>query len=246
MSARARTRTLVRHVVDALAVRAFVLTDHNPHGVALALVYKHGTAAHSLERRACTPSLQWLGLRHADVHASGAARLPDDAFQRFSDRDRAVLAGLRRRPAVARSADLMHELDSMEAMEVKVEIEALYCHGFAYLSGFLEQKVLHYDSDGCERHPGTPRGAVGQPDSERADQQELDGTQEAHSCWMAGEVEGAASDYASHESPPMSQHVALYMSPPAQKVQRVAHRVNETLDEDDWLLQSAPDEFSDW
>ena len=126
------TRALVQRVAEALDVRCFCLTDYNPHGMALMLAYKHGTDSLALERDACTPSMRWLGLRAADVRRSAAAAssggaggggggggarstsapppssavgraLPDDAFQAFSSRDSAVLAGLVR-PAEPRTA----------------------------------------------------------------------------------------------------------------------------------------------
>ena len=103
------TRALVRAVVDALGVCAYALTDHNPHGLALMLAYKFGTAAHALERNACCPSLHWLGLRAADVRPGGLAydgdgdddALPADAFQPYTARDRSLLQGLRQRPCAS-------------------------------------------------------------------------------------------------------------------------------------------------
>ena len=151
------TRTLVRALVDALHVRAFALTDYNPHGLCLMLAYKHGTASFALEARACCPSLHWIGLRAADVGAAtdededededDAGGLPPDAFQPFTARDRAVCAGLRRRPCVARSPALLAEVGAMEERQCKVEIEALYWRGLGSLSAFLERKILRAEAE---------------------------------------------------------------------------------------------------
>ena len=145
------TRTLVRALVDALHVRAFALTDYNPHGLCLMLAYKHGTASFALEARACCPSLHWIGLRAADVGAAteedDASGLPPDAFQPFTARDRAVCAGLRRRPCVARSPALLAEVGAMEERQCKVEIEALYWRGLGSLSAFLERKILRAEAE---------------------------------------------------------------------------------------------------
>ena len=145
------TRTLVRALVDALHVRAFALTDYNPHGLCLMLAYKHGTASFALEARACCPSLHWIGLRAADVGAAteedDASGLPPDAFQPFTARDRAVCAGLRRRPCVARSPALLAEVGAMEKRQCKVEIEALYWRGLGSLSAFLERKILRAEAE---------------------------------------------------------------------------------------------------
>ena len=67
------TRALVAKVVDALHVRAFALTDHNPHGLALMLAYKHGTANHGLESNCRCPGLKWIGLKSAHVPAAAAS-----------------------------------------------------------------------------------------------------------------------------------------------------------------------------
>lgn len=40
-------RALVQHVVKALALPCVVLTDYNPHGMALMLCYKHGSVSRS-------------------------------------------------------------------------------------------------------------------------------------------------------------------------------------------------------
>lgn len=68
--------------------------------------------------------------------------LPDESFQAFSQRDRSVVAGLAKRPAVERSAVLAREVSQMSDNAYKVEIEALYCHGFEYLSHFIEAQIL--------------------------------------------------------------------------------------------------------
>lgn len=42
------------------------IQDYNPHGLALMLVYKHGSTHASLDGYAC-PELSWLGLVTSDV-----------------------------------------------------------------------------------------------------------------------------------------------------------------------------------
>ena len=206
------TRSLVRRIVDTLGIRAFALTDYNPHGIALMLTYKHGSANHALEHEACTPSLQWLGLRSKDVLRSrshdhdGNMGLPADAFQHFTSRDHAVLAGLTRRAAVRMSSDLMQEVEHMQDASCKVEIEALYCHGFAFLSHFIRQKILTHDAEHCD-----------EDDDCRADAN-------------VGVVSGCIHDeHAMHRQHATSRH-------------------EDNDDEmlcDDWLMESAPDEYSD-
>ncbi len=166
------TRAVVRRVVDDLGVRAFALTDYNPHGIALMLTYKVGSSNFGLESGLCTPSLRWLGLRAADVRRAdddddddddiepplhrqrhGRMRmpfLPADAYQPFTQRDRAVLDGLSRRAIVAESADLSDEVRRMGEAEVKVEIEALHTFGFDFIAEYLQDRILSAppDADG--------------------------------------------------------------------------------------------------
>lgn len=113
------TRAMVQHVVDALQVPCFALADYNPHGVALMLCYKLGSASLGLESYRC-PSLQWLGLHASDLTQlpeialsdpeAETCELPEDAFQSFTTRDRALVAGLLRRPCVLGDAQLHREV----------------------------------------------------------------------------------------------------------------------------------------
>lgn len=234
------TRTLVRRVVDALRVRCFALTDYNPHGVALMLTYKLGTARYALEQNASCPALQWLGLRAADVVqrrqgfglgvgstiVEGSEEgLPADAFQPFTARDRAVLTGLMRRPAVNQSEDLMQELRAMEESAFKVEIEALYCRGFEFLSRFIQSKIVHHDdeSSGDDSHAHTYEDRAGWPappwhpgvDEDESRLAEANETEE--SGWYG--VDGTQSP-----------------------IEALAHQPSPDDDEtDDWLFESAPD-----
>jgi meiotic recombination protein SPO11 len=140
------TRMLVRVLVDSLGVRAFALTDYNPWGLQIFLIYKLGSATFGLEHAACCPSLHWIGLRAADVGAAteedDASGLPPDAFQPFTARDHTCCASLRRRPCVAGSPDLLKELAMMEAGASKCEIEALSIGRPGALLELLEHKLL--------------------------------------------------------------------------------------------------------
>jgi meiotic recombination protein SPO11 len=140
------TRTLVGAVVNSLRIPAFALTDYNPHGLSVMLSYKFGSARLALEARACCPSVHWIGLHAADVGAAtveddDASGLPPDVFQPFTPLDRALCAGLRCRPCVARSPVLLAEVGAMEERQCKVEIEALACRGFGALGTLLERKI---------------------------------------------------------------------------------------------------------
>ena len=111
------------------------------------LAYKLGSTNMSLERDGHCPSAQWLGLRSAHVSQSPLGSLPLDSYQSFTPRDRALIPGLAARLAVRSPSSLTRELELMSRHAYKVEIEALYCRGFDFLSSFIIDNILHYDED---------------------------------------------------------------------------------------------------
>jgi DNA topoisomerase VI subunit A len=133
---------MVRHLVGALNIPVYALTDYNPHGMALMLCYKYGSVTFAFEQYCC-PQLKWLGLHSADVHESleGMA-LPKEAFQAFTKRDMSVLDGLLRRSVVNTNAILHREAMLMYQAQGKVEIEALHHFGFEHLSQMLVRKIV--------------------------------------------------------------------------------------------------------
>ena len=142
------TRALVARLVDALNVPAFCLTDWNPYGLALMLTYKLGSVRMGLERHCC-PTLQWLGLHSTDVGGGGVgavgggAGVNDADRMPFSVRDRQVLGGLMRRSEVLQDEALMREARAMDAVQQKVEIEALHGgFGMDALGDFLVAKIV--------------------------------------------------------------------------------------------------------
>jgi len=147
------SRAALRRATDALDLPVFVLTDYNPHGMALMLVYKHGSTHAGLDGYAC-PELCWLGLVASDVlapmprslfsgsRADAERTLPPEDFQPFTPRDRSVLEGLRQRSAVRKDATLAHEVERMHEAQLKVELEALAGFGDDFLADFLLDKIV--------------------------------------------------------------------------------------------------------
>lgn len=147
------SRAALRRAADALDVPVFVLTDYNPHGLALMLVYKHGSTHGGIDGYEC-PELSWLGLVASDVleplprslftssRADAERTLPPEDFQPFTSRDRAVLDGLRQRSSVREDSTLAHEVEQMHEAQVKVELEALAGFGDDFLVDFLVDKIV--------------------------------------------------------------------------------------------------------
>ena len=114
----------------------------------LPLQYKHGSLNLGLESYCC-PSLRWIGLRSDDVTRDhvptpGAAPepLPEDCQQPFTARDRSILNGLLKRAPIVENPDLRAEAERMQALECKVEVEALYCFGIDYLVNYLVHRIV--------------------------------------------------------------------------------------------------------
>jgi len=142
-------RALVQHVVKALALPCVVLTDYNPHGMALMLCYKHGSATFAMDGYCC-PELKWVGLHTADVQlletptaeTPGRSVLAATSFQPYSDRDGAIVDGLLRNPVVANNEQLRYEAEAMRADRRKLELEALHALGPEFFAYFLRDKII--------------------------------------------------------------------------------------------------------
>ena len=139
------TRALVQHLSDALDLDVYVLTDWNPHGVALMLTYKHGSASFGLEHYHCAHA-EWLGVRSTDVdellrEAAGRARL-DEALQPFTRRDAALADRLLDRATVQADDELCAQVRMMAQKQKKLEIEAVYDCGFDFLVHFLVGRIV--------------------------------------------------------------------------------------------------------
>lgn len=131
-----------------------------------------------------------------DGGMSATLPLPASSFQAFTQRDRAVLAGLAKRTTVLAAPELAWEVEQMALNEEKVEIEALYCHGFGYLSRFVAAQILidqeESDDEGedlanTEPHQPRHRPFLARGESEDAED-DMDDSQ------ARGDEEGRAMD----------------------------------------------------
>jgi meiotic recombination protein SPO11 len=214
------TRALVQHISNELGVPSFCLTDYNPHGILLMLTYKHGSESRGLESDCRCPSLRWIGLHSAHVRSSSTESddpvaveisLPADSYQPFSKRDKSVLTSLSQRTAISASAHLRREVELMGCNAFKVEIEALYCHGFAFLSQFIARRIEDElsciserpsDQPGCSSEPaGWDRGlgAEGEMDASELMIDEDDSQQVREGSLDHDDHDEAGSDGASGE-----------------------------------------------
>ena len=97
------------------------VVDWNPSGVLILQTYTHGSGRMGVEGSKYTvPSIQWLGVRGSMLHG-----VPDNVLQPLTDRDRDLINSLRSGPS-AQNGTWMEELEAMEELGAKAELEALY------------------------------------------------------------------------------------------------------------------------
>ena len=110
--------------------RFAALVDADPDGMSIMSTYKYGSKAHAHDNgKLNTRSLQWLGVRMADL-VEDADPEGDGVFQKLSARDRKkAVAILKNSPVLAdQGPELAWRigLQRMLMLNVKGEIEAMY------------------------------------------------------------------------------------------------------------------------
>ncbi|CAI7626921.1 unnamed protein product [Penicillium glandicola] len=148
------TRTFLRAMSDSIPNQSrrppsfYVLTDGDPHGMAIMSTYKYCSAAHLHQNaRLSMPRLQWLGLRVTDIIAVPEV-LGDTALLSLTIRDRKkIMAMLRNSPVWASDGpepEWRAELQRMLVLNMKAEIEILYgCQGG--LEGWINRRMFRQE-----------------------------------------------------------------------------------------------------
>lgn len=87
--------------------------------------------------------IEWLGLRPSQVETMG---LPSEVFQELSSNDIKRLESLlKAKPATYKRTERQFELKAMR--KYKVELEALHWKGSDYISRFVFDTVMKYESE---------------------------------------------------------------------------------------------------
>ncbi|KZV31531.1 hypothetical protein F511_07382 [Dorcoceras hygrometricum] len=112
------------------------LVDWNPAGLAILCTFKYGSIGMGLEAYRYACNIRWLGLRKNDVEQL----IPGESLIQLKTRDHQIAKSL------ANSEILLDNYKEELAMMVqsghKAEIEALYVHGFDFLSKYLAKKIV--------------------------------------------------------------------------------------------------------
>ncbi|XP_063065112.1 meiotic recombination protein SPO11 [Engraulis encrasicolus] len=117
------SRLMVRKLWDTLHVPIFALVDGDPHGIEIMCIYKYGSVNMSFEAHNLTvPSVLWLGLLPSDIER---LRVPQEALIPLTPRDKSKLQSLKSRPYLACQPEWKTEMEIMERLNHKAEIQSL-------------------------------------------------------------------------------------------------------------------------
>ena len=155
------TRALVWTLHHELQLAVVGLCDCNPYGIGVLQTYQGGGGSRmdGSDRNYGVP-VQWLGLRpshvaqlrHGNNHNDHQQQhLPPDVYQSLTDNDRKRLDKLCHEShpfhsQCATSEERLDELLLMKKNGYKVELEALHWLGMDYLSDWLHETLVTYDS----------------------------------------------------------------------------------------------------
>jgi len=115
------------------------LVDWNPAGLAILCTYKFGSMSMGLEAYKYACNVKWLGLHEHDLE-----KIPPESFIQLKPRDLQTAKSLM-------SSEMLpemyrKELALMVGKGTRVDIEALYFHGFDFLGKYISSKIVqaHY------------------------------------------------------------------------------------------------------
>lgn len=118
------TRAFVRRMHEAFPrMPIFGVADWNPSGLAIMLLFAHGSAREPEAYLYAVPSITIVGMLKRDIQNLGAALTR--GMQTLSDADRARCATLKEMYATSAAVDIAAEVDFMLQTNSKLELEAL-------------------------------------------------------------------------------------------------------------------------
>ncbi|KAL2103642.1 hypothetical protein ACEWY4_000510 [Coilia grayii] len=136
------SRLMVRKLWDTLHVPIFALVDGDPHGIEIMCIYKYGSVSMSFEAHNLTvPSVLWLGLLPSDIER---LRVPQEALIPLTPRDERKLQSLKSRPYLAYQPEWKREMEIMERLKHKAEIQSLTSIASDFLTRVYLPNKLRY------------------------------------------------------------------------------------------------------
>lgn len=152
-----------QHYFNDSVITVLGIADHNPHGLALLLCYRYGSARACIEGNAFVSSVHWLGLRASQIERLRNIAAQQQHSQREEEEDvQYVDVGVgtpltkndwttlnrvtKKVVQPHRRESLRYELQQMPVLG-KFELQCLYAHpqGTSYLSTFVEEAIVRGD-----------------------------------------------------------------------------------------------------
>ena len=135
------TRALVSRLSNDLEIPVYALVDWNPGGVQVAFTYRFGSysaQARNVPEKALyeISSFFWLGM-----HSDDARQVADEHKVPMSAGDLIRLNSLRTAPKTRHMPAVQAQLDRMEELNVRVELQALR-HDGGVLVDYVTEKIL--------------------------------------------------------------------------------------------------------
>ncbi|KAI5067860.1 hypothetical protein GOP47_0016205 [Adiantum capillus-veneris] len=116
------------------------LVDWNPAGLAIICTYKFGSIRMGLEALSYVCDVKWLGLRSRDLEL-----IPKESHLPLTAKDRRLGASLLSSKMLQNKEQYKQELAYMLEFGQRIEIEALYAHGYSFLGKYVSQKIVQRD-----------------------------------------------------------------------------------------------------
>ncbi|XP_055914986.1 meiotic recombination protein W68 [Eupeodes corollae] len=112
------TRLMVKRIWDDFHLPIYALVDADPYGIEIMLVYRYGSKAmaFSADQLAC-PQIRWIGIQPSEIETLA---IPTMAQTR---KDKIKINELLQRTYI--SAEIRNELEMLQRLERKAEIEAV-------------------------------------------------------------------------------------------------------------------------
>ncbi|KAF3965714.1 hypothetical protein CMV_010122 [Castanea mollissima] len=111
------------------------LVDWNPAGLGILCTFKFGSIGMGLEAYRYACNVKWLGLRGDDLQL-----IPEQSMVPLKQRDLQIATSLMSSEIL--QENYRKELAVMVQLGQRVEIEALYFHGYSYLGKYIAKKIV--------------------------------------------------------------------------------------------------------
>ncbi|KAG2680534.1 hypothetical protein I3760_11G102500 [Carya illinoinensis] len=130
------TRFLLHRLARAFpGLPILALVDWNPAGLAILCTFKFGSIGMGLEAYRYACNVKWLGLRVDDLEM-----IPEQSLVPLKPRDLQIAKSLMSSEVL--QENYRRELEIMVQHGQRVEIEALYFHGYDYLGKYIAKKIV--------------------------------------------------------------------------------------------------------